>query len=751
MNGRIALLLTTYNEPSRSTMYAAVIRWWVLNTKYDIFVVDSANRSFPGESTMGNVRFLHFQQSANVRDVTVLELESLHMALRHFKFDAYDGVLKLTGKYIVPGLDGSIQNTSECMLQSHTLATREGLYQFSETFYMPTQIFESFVAFARGRRRAMEICLHEFMANKPRRVFPALRIPRKHLVNRNIGDYLETLSTPGIDARHSVKNGRVHFQSPFDDAQFTLTIHVGSTYVHDDLLRYVRVIAQMPLLAIVITSSCECGSFVSSVRSLVRCPVEHLRLRNIGMDMLPFLFAVEYARSNGMLAEFVFKLHTKGDDLWRAAMLMPLCGTVQMVRRAMQTLQTCDLVGSAAFSMAFEEGPNHLRNIDLLVRITGHAPSTKNRFIGGSIFACRSSCLSCLLSEPVLLLLAKLCTGSDWNYHVLRCGLQHVRELVDAAHTDVREQMNDFAIEHALERYVQLCCQKQEGLSCDALVLHHNDTIPNTFEQVWSRLDMHRRFLPTKKHGLATRNHFVNAIDKFSTLAHITNTALYLGLPVVSTEPKMVRKTLLLFCHFGENISKDVNILVNELQRVFEADVAFLTNLPHAPGGCTHFRSDLGQCVLNARAYIVQNQDDMLMYDRVMLVNDTLSLPEGGSLSDLREWADNTSYDFWGLCESLEVCFHVQSFFLSFDTHDAIRLFCKYYTDGFVPPEGFRKFSGARKVKTQLVSYYEVGLTTHLVQHGLHGRAYHSCQEKDCVNPSFDRNNLLIKRYPISP
>ena len=40
----IALLVTTYNVPSRTAMYESRLRWWLANTTLDLFVVDSAGR-----------------------------------------------------------------------------------------------------------------------------------------------------------------------------------------------------------------------------------------------------------------------------------------------------------------------------------------------------------------------------------------------------------------------------------------------------------------------------------------------------------------------------------------------------------------------------------------------------------------------------------------------------------------------------------------------------------------------------------
>jgi len=111
---KFALLLTTFNEPKRTDMYAKRLEWWLRETGLPIYVVDSANFSFPpGLEQIRDFRVLHFNQS-QVTGGTVprggktgYELLSLKMAYQAFKDEwaQYDYVLKVTGKYVLPDLE----------------------------------------------------------------------------------------------------------------------------------------------------------------------------------------------------------------------------------------------------------------------------------------------------------------------------------------------------------------------------------------------------------------------------------------------------------------------------------------------------------------------------------------------------------------------------------------------------------------------------------------------------------------------
>ena len=119
---KVALLITTYNEEKRTPMYQEVIRWWLKNTAFHLFVVDSANNSFGSDIEQNNrVSVYHFNQNDFIKHnprlinpgPTVPELLSLEKSISFFKeFHNYDFVFKLTGKYTLPEFETTIQHLS---------------------------------------------------------------------------------------------------------------------------------------------------------------------------------------------------------------------------------------------------------------------------------------------------------------------------------------------------------------------------------------------------------------------------------------------------------------------------------------------------------------------------------------------------------------------------------------------------------------------------------------------------------------
>lgn len=122
---RFALLLTTYNEYNRTPMYTDVINWWLNNSNFKIFVIDSYGRGFP-HITNERVSVFSFDQSkyfSKSHNIGQYELFALWKGILHWGnlFNDYDYIIKLTGKYRLPSLVSQLNavnnNTYDIILQ----------------------------------------------------------------------------------------------------------------------------------------------------------------------------------------------------------------------------------------------------------------------------------------------------------------------------------------------------------------------------------------------------------------------------------------------------------------------------------------------------------------------------------------------------------------------------------------------------------------------------------------------------------
>ena len=91
-------------------MYESRLRWWLANTTLDLFVVDSAGQCFPNL----RVRCHAFNYSAAgspLLRASISERRSILEALSAFsrEFALKRLVVKLTGKYVLPGLEAALR------------------------------------------------------------------------------------------------------------------------------------------------------------------------------------------------------------------------------------------------------------------------------------------------------------------------------------------------------------------------------------------------------------------------------------------------------------------------------------------------------------------------------------------------------------------------------------------------------------------------------------------------------------------
>lgn len=136
-----------------------------------------------------------------------------------------------------------------------------------------------------------------------------------------------------------------------------------------------------------------------------------LPIDNRGMDIGGFFVACGYLSSieQGLISnvpktqiDFILKLHTKSQERWRKRLTMPICGSVQVVRKSLAAFQQDSTVGQVGAKWAmlvdpFETTRPHLR--DLCQLLTSKSAPGNSFFIGGTMFWYRWSLLRKLFQE----------------------------------------------------------------------------------------------------------------------------------------------------------------------------------------------------------------------------------------------------------------------------------------------------------------------------------------------------------------
>lgn len=108
--------------------------------------------------------------------------------------------------------------------------------------------------------------------------------------------------------------------------------------------------------------------------------------------------------------------------------------------------------------------------------------------------------------------------------------------------------------------------------------------------------------------------------------------------------------------------------------------------------------------------YKAFQKTDLHSYDRVLLVNDSCMLFK--PLDEVMSWANHAKADFMGITQSEAIAPHLQSYFL------ILNKTCLPFVDDYF------KQKGLLKNITEVISTYEVGLSTYLLSKDLRMTAY---------------------------
>ena len=106
---KCCLLLTMHCTPQKSEMYLNVLNLWLSQSNFCIFTVDSANFPPLRQSNHPRWKALSFDQGLDsLACYSKLEFSAIARAERYFDWKNYDLVIKLTGKYFLPGLEDAV-------------------------------------------------------------------------------------------------------------------------------------------------------------------------------------------------------------------------------------------------------------------------------------------------------------------------------------------------------------------------------------------------------------------------------------------------------------------------------------------------------------------------------------------------------------------------------------------------------------------------------------------------------------------
>jgi lipopolysaccharide biosynthesis protein len=204
-------------------------------------------------------------------------------------------------------------------------------------------------------------------------------------------------------------------------------------------------------------------------------------------------------------------------------------------------------------------------------------------------------------------------------------------------------------------------------------------------------------------------------------------------------------RSICIFCSYytGNTMPPHVKFYLTELGRHFTKVILVTNEKEMIPADVTFLKSsniDINLVVNEGydfgMYYKMLKKYDVRDYDRIGLINDSCIL--FNKLDPIFEWIDNKKADYYGLTDSYEISYHLQSYFLIINKK-AIPLVIDYFNK-----------NGIEEDLTKLVEIYEVGLSTYLSNSGINIKVYHPTEKNRVCNPSYlDAKKLIKKGFPL--
>ena len=108
------LLLTIYSTKENQNIYVNNIKWWLENSLFDIYVVNSSGEDFNEDLYSNRLKIFTYDQydyAPKGKSTTYYDLLSIKKIIENFPsiVNNYTMIIKLTGKYKLPSLENEVR------------------------------------------------------------------------------------------------------------------------------------------------------------------------------------------------------------------------------------------------------------------------------------------------------------------------------------------------------------------------------------------------------------------------------------------------------------------------------------------------------------------------------------------------------------------------------------------------------------------------------------------------------------------
>lgn len=151
------------------------------------------------------------------------------------------------------------------------------------------------------------------------------------LITREYIDYLNIYFNNDITINnvkkflYLINNGSKEFIEIINNKKIGIVLHIGNILLLDEYIEYLKLIQDKNInYDLYVYDILQDDGIIEKINKIINIEIKYYRVKNKGCDLGSFLLFIDYCIKNKKKYDYIIKLHTKTDVIWRKGLIKPL-------------------------------------------------------------------------------------------------------------------------------------------------------------------------------------------------------------------------------------------------------------------------------------------------------------------------------------------------------------------------------------------------------------------------------------------
>jgi len=240
-------------------------------------------------------------------------------------------------------------------------------------------------------------------------------------------------------------------------------LHLGDIDMWDEMMMYLKNFGdtKYDLWVTILEEKCD-NVIVDKIKSF-KHNTFIISVKNEGFDIGPFFKILRIIKTQNINYDYLLKIHTKNNTIWRTNCLMGLIGSGEHIKRNLYILNNNPMIGSLChmsyLSNIKHDSINKTHIDEIIKNIYGATmSSTDYKFMAGTMFWMDMNCLNVFTINIINWILSNINNETTYDRNWMEIAKTDKIGNVLWKNCDIR--LRDGMFEHALERIFGFIVQK---------------------------------------------------------------------------------------------------------------------------------------------------------------------------------------------------------------------------------------------------------------------------------------------------